>query len=220
MTDAAPIPPLGQPLTDAGLQAACEVLRAPSRNLWAVLLVESSGFGFLDDRRPKVLFERHIFHRLTAGRFDRTAPDLSDPKPGGYGPVGPRQHQRLVAAMALDATAAVQAASWGLGQVLGEFFAPCGYESAAAFVADARRGEDEQLLAMVRLIRADHLHLALANEDWPRFARGYNGAGYRRSGYDRKLAEAFASLERAGLPDLARRAAMLERAYAEAVSRA
>ncbi|WP_163366853.1 N-acetylmuramidase domain-containing protein, partial [Klebsiella aerogenes] len=69
---------------------------------------------------------------------------------------------------------------------------------------------DEQLLAMVRLIRADHLHLALANEDWPRFARGYNGAGYRRSGYDRKLAEAFASLERAGLPDLARRAAMLE----------
>ncbi|MEW6599161.1 MAG: N-acetylmuramidase family protein [Pseudomonadota bacterium] len=220
MTDAASTSPIGQPLTDAGLHAACEALGAPSRNLWAVLLVESSGFGFLNDRRPKVLFERHIFHRLTAGRFDRTAPDLSNPLPGGYGPVGPRQHQRLAAAMALDATAAVQAASWGLGQVLGELFAPCGYESAAAFVADARRGEDEQLLAMARLIRADNLHLALANEDWPRFARGYNGAGYRRAGYDRKLREAVASLEREGLPDLTRRAAMLDRAYAEAVSRA
>lgn len=223
MTDAAPTATplaLGQPLTEAGLHAACEVLGAPSRNLWAVLLVESSGFGFLNDRRPKVLFERHIFHRLTAGRFDRAAPDLSDPLPGGYGPVGPRQHQRLAAAMALDATAAVQAASWGLGQVLGEFFAPCGYASAAAFVADARRGEDQQLLAMARLIRADKLHLALITEDWSRFARGYNGAGYRRSGYDRKLAEAFASVMRAGVPDLARRAAMLERAYAEAVSRA
>lgn len=224
MTDAAPPPApppaLGQPLTAAGLQAACDLLRVPSGNLWAVLRVESSGFGFLNDRRPKVLFERHIFHRLTGGRFDRAAPDLSNPLPGGYGPIGPRQHQRLAAAMRLDATAAVQAASWGLGQVLGEFFAACGYADAAVFAQDMRLGEDQQLLAVARLIRADNLHLALITEDWPRFARGYNGAGYRRTDYDRKLAEAFASVTRAGVPDLARRAAMLERAYAEAVSRA
>nr|MBP6798835.1 DUF3380 domain-containing protein [Luteimonas sp.] len=39
--------------------------------LKAVAEVESSGSGFLaaPDRRPKILFEGHVFHRLTAGRF-------------------------------------------------------------------------------------------------------------------------------------------------------
>lgn len=218
MTDPPPILPFGQPLTAAGLQAACDVVQVKSLNLWAVLLVESAGFGFLTDRRPKVLFERHVFHRLTEGRFDAKAPDLSNPEPGGYGPIGPRQNQRLAAAMALDAAAALQSASWGLGQVLGEYFAACGYEDVAHLAVDAHRGEDQQLLMMAKAIRADHLHLALAAEDWRRFARGYNGGGYRRNGYDRKLAAAFASLQRDGAPDLAHRAAKLEQAYAEAAA--
>ncbi|MGG7377547.1 N-acetylmuramidase domain-containing protein, partial [Escherichia coli] len=42
--------------------------------MWAVIHVESSGAGYQADRRPKILFERHVFHRLTGGRFDAAHP--------------------------------------------------------------------------------------------------------------------------------------------------
>src|SRR5204863_9082982 len=32
--------------------------------------VETSGCGYLPDRRPKILFERHVFSRLTEHRYD------------------------------------------------------------------------------------------------------------------------------------------------------
>jgi hypothetical protein len=42
--------------------------------IWAVFSVETSGCGFLTDRRPKILFERHIFSHLTNGRYDAQNP--------------------------------------------------------------------------------------------------------------------------------------------------
>src|SRR5262249_21522773 len=53
------------------------------QELWTVLNVETSGCGSLSDRRPQILYERHVFHRLTGGRFDDG--DLSDSASGGYG---------------------------------------------------------------------------------------------------------------------------------------
>ena len=67
----------GQPLADADMQAALAAMDLDAAHdlpvLWAVLTVESRGFGFLADRRPKILFERHIFFRETAGRFAAAA---------------------------------------------------------------------------------------------------------------------------------------------------
>jgi len=80
--------------------------------IWSVLGVETSGCGFLPDRWPKLLFERHIFHRLTGGRFDAEDPDVSQPTPGGYGRSGAHQYNRLAAAaIALNRGAALQSAS-------------------------------------------------------------------------------------------------------------
>jgi len=31
--------------------------------LWAVITAETNGCGFLPDRRSKILFERHVFHK-------------------------------------------------------------------------------------------------------------------------------------------------------------
>ncbi len=49
--------------------------------------VESGGSGFLKSSgRPKILFERHLFHRFTnpVGRFSVSHPDISNSRPGGY----------------------------------------------------------------------------------------------------------------------------------------
>jgi hypothetical protein len=73
----------GLPLSPSGIDAATAALDVGPETLWAVIRVETRGWGFLADRRPQILFERHVFHRLTGGRFKATAPTISSRKPGG-----------------------------------------------------------------------------------------------------------------------------------------
>src|SRR5436190_4109842 len=67
-----PIPFIGKSaaLSARGLAAVAAALGVASSEIWTVIAVETSGCGFLADRRPQILYERHIFHRLTGGRFD------------------------------------------------------------------------------------------------------------------------------------------------------
>lgn len=58
------------PLSQPGMQSALNQLGVEAPALWAVLTVETSGCGFLPSRKPKILFERHWFSKLTGGRFD------------------------------------------------------------------------------------------------------------------------------------------------------
>ena len=60
----------GRPFDKDGMTRACDALGVGLSELWTVLAVETKGFGFLVDRRPQILFERHIFHKLTQGRHD------------------------------------------------------------------------------------------------------------------------------------------------------
>lgn len=69
----------GVPMTALGLAECAETLGVHAPEVWAVLTVETRGCGFLPDRRPLILFERHIFHRETAGRHDAVAPDSASP---------------------------------------------------------------------------------------------------------------------------------------------
>ena len=98
---------------------AVRIIDADALRMWAVLGVETSGCGFRPDRRPKILFERHVFSRETDGRWDRSHPELSNSTPGGYSGGGPDQYLRLQKAMALDRRAALRSESWGVGQVMG-----------------------------------------------------------------------------------------------------
>jgi hypothetical protein len=102
-------------LSKNGFATVATSLTVKAPEVWAVLAVETSGCGFLADRRPEILFERHCFHRLTKGRFDDG--DISDPQPGGYGAGGAHQYDRLARAIAKDRTAALQSTSWGLAWI-------------------------------------------------------------------------------------------------------
>src|SRR6266567_3958005 len=107
----------GRPLSEGGLQQVANEVGVGLPALWAVMTVETKGCGFLTDRRPQILFERHVFRKRTNGEFDETAPDLSDPVAGGYGKAGAFQYDRLTRAIGLNRKAALESTSWGLGQI-------------------------------------------------------------------------------------------------------
>jgi hypothetical protein len=177
--------------TDAGLQRVAERVGCDVAAVKAVIDVESAGAGFRDDGRPKILFESHIFSRMTGGRFDKTHPTLSSP--------GPRrelykldQYDRLYQALQLNGEIAVQSCSWGLMQIMGFNWAGCGEQSLYGFLAAMHHNEDAQLALFAGLVVERGWHRALQKHDWAEFARQYNGVGYAANHYDEKLADAYA----------------------------
>jgi hypothetical protein len=202
----------GSPLTQSGCEKAADELGVGLAELWAVIRVETGGWGFLSDRRPQILYERHIFNRLTKGRFRASSPQISSPQPGGY-TGGHGEYQRLSRAMALDREAALSSTSWGIGQVLGAHAKSLGFDDVEDMVEQMTMSEDHQLGPMVRFILRKHLHLALRTKDWTTFARGYNGRLFARNRYDEKLHFAFDELTANGLPDLRLRSAQLRLLY-------
>jgi hypothetical protein len=180
-------------LTPQGLAAACAILGVGEAELRTVLAVETRGSGFLPDGRPKILFERHWFHRLTGGRHSAIHPDISNEEAGGYAG-GAGEYERLSRAIALDRPAALDSASWGLGQIMGFNAAKAGYADAGAMALAFAESEDEQVAAVARFIVAGKAAHHLAAHDWAGFARLYNGADYRKNAYDEKLQAAYARL--------------------------
>lgn len=196
-----------QLLRNATLVAAAERLGVELAVVYAVNEVESLGQGFLDNGKPKILFERHVMHArlsLVRNEGDESAaliahadhlatlhPHLVNRRPGGYAG-GAAEHQRLAQARMLDATSANESASWGAFQIMGYHWEQLGYASLDDFVSRMARDENEQFEAFVRFIEADPaLHKALKSKKWAQFAKAYNGPAYARNLYDVKLERAY-----------------------------
>lgn len=196
-------------LDHSGLDSAAAELKVGAENIWAVLHVETAQCGFLPDRRPRILFERHIFHKLTGGAFDASHTGISNPCPGGYGAPGANQYLRLIEAMALDPGAALRSASWGIGQIMGEYFHLAGFSSVETMVSAMLDSESAQLAAFTAYLQSTRLDAPLRARDWASFARKYNGPEYTRNCYDTRLSAAFQKLASCALPDLNVRAGQL-----------
>lgn len=161
-----------------------------------ILALDGPG-GFLDGDLPKILFEAHVFDRLTGGKFRAAYPNLSSPSwnrklyVGGQG-----EYARLYRAMTLDHDAALKSASWGGAQIMGFNYDKAGYMDVESFVEAMKRGEKEHLLAFAAFVKNSHLddELRQVSGD-PRtcapFAAGYNGQGFAANRYDAKIADAF-----------------------------
>lgn len=164
-----------------GLPVAC---------ILAVAEVESRGAGFLKTGEPVILFERHVFSRLTKGKWDKSNPGISNRVAGGYGRVSD-QHARLQEAVSLDRTNALMSASWGKFQLMGFNFRMCGYKNVQSFVNDMYKNERKHLNAFLQFVAESSLDIVLANQQWARFARCYNGPAYHKNRYDEKLEQAY-----------------------------
>jgi hypothetical protein len=197
-------------LTQAGIDAAAGTLGVGSNEIWAILMVETGGVGFLPDRRPQILYERHYFHRLTRGKFDTVDSNLSAPNPGGYGEEGAHQYDRLERAMTLDRQAAIASASWGLGQIMGRASTLIGFTDVESMVNAMMDSEDAQLAALSSFVRMMPRAVeALKANDWWTFAKDYNGRALMANFYDRRLFDALRVIRKNGTPDLLVRAAQL-----------
>lgn len=182
-----------RPLADADVQTIAGYLGCQVAAVRAVLAVEAAGKGFDSKGRPKMLFEPHVFYRnlLGAKRDEAVRQGLAYSK-WGMKSYPADSYPRLVAAMAIDEPAALKAASWGLGQVLGENYAAAGFANPHEMVLAMTRSEGAQLYAMARFIVTKGLQSKLRTFDWAGFARGYNGVGYKKNAYDTKLASSYA----------------------------
>ncbi|WP_443477929.1 N-acetylmuramidase domain-containing protein [Novosphingobium aerophilum] len=185
------------PLSAADYEAAAKKIGCSVAAIRAVSQVESAGGGFLADGRPKILFERHIFHKLTKGNYTAAHSDISWPKRGGY-VGGAGEYPRLRQAIALDRKAALQSASWGRFQIMGFNYASSGYADVEAFVKAMVDGEAGQLDAFVGFIRKNRLDDELIRLDWAGFARGYNGPDYAANDYHNKMRRAYESFMAGG----------------------
>ena len=181
-----------QTITPAQWQSLSERLEVSVPTLKAVAEVESAGSGFLSDGRAKILFEGHVFSRLTKRAYDAKHPTLSHKKwTRKHYLGGVAEWTRLEAARALDFDAANQSASWGAFQIMGFNHRACGFLTVSAFVQAMARDAASQLDAFAAFVAREPLLSALRAQDWARFARAYNGSGYAELAYDQKLAAAF-----------------------------
>jgi len=194
-TDPLPFAGAAAPLDPSDLEAATSTLGVDVATIRAVLTVETGGAGgFLTDgsKRPRILFEAHIFGRLTGGKFNTSHPDISRASwTTGLYLGGAAEYGRLARAVDLDRRAALSAASWGLFQILGTNFQAAGFTSVENYVAAMMKGEREHLLAFCAFVKANRLTTALRARDWAAFARSYNGPSYAVNRYDEKLAAAY-----------------------------
>lgn len=177
-------------LQECDYVTAANLLNCEVAAIKAVDFVESKGSGFNPDGTPKILFERHKFHQKTNGIFSKNHPDVSNPTPGGYG-LESNQHNRLAEASKLNRTAALESASWGRYQIMGENWKSLGYSTLQEFINAMYANETGQLMAFVRFVKVNGLTDELQRHDWAGFAKRYNGKNYAINKYDVKLKQAY-----------------------------
>jgi len=194
-------------LTEEDYDRAAASLACNVEAIKAVAQVESTGTGFLPNGQPKILFEAHVFSRLTGHAYDSSHPHISSLKwDRSLYRSGDAEYARLQEAKTLDYYNALMSASWGTFQIMGFNHALCGFDDVRGFVQDMQISEGRQLDAFVTLIKHNPLlHGALKIHDWRTVAYRYNGSGYKQntiwvagkkySGYDKGLEAAYNELE-------------------------
>ncbi len=190
-----------RPATMADYAAAARAVGTSVPMVQALAQVESGGHGgYLPDGsgRPWALEEAEHFHALTGGVYDATHPNISSPvwNPKLY-LGGAAEYTRISEAYALNPSAALRSTSWGLFQIMGSNWQPCGFSTLDDFMAAMQAGEGEHLTAFANLVKANKWDAYLRRGDLAGFSEHWNGPGYRANGYLQKLQAALAAAEAA-----------------------
>jgi hypothetical protein len=182
-------------LDDMDLPVIGTTIGVGEDEIHAFMEVEAAGSGFDAQGRPKMLFEPHVFFRELARMPDMQSHAVSIGlayAKWGQAPYPKDSYPRLESAMAINETAALRSASWGLGQILGRNFDQIKYTSVQAMVQAFCVDEENQLRAIVDFLVANNIADDLRAHRWDVVARVYNGPGYAAHGYHTRLAAAFA----------------------------
>jgi hypothetical protein len=166
--------------------------------LAAIAEVESGGgaFSLIDGRpEPLIRWEGHYFDRRLTGktREQARAAGLAHPTAGAIpNPASQAKRWALLArAVEINAEAAYESCSYGVGQVMGAHWSSLKFDSVTDLVNLCRRDVAGQVELMARFVDKNGLADELRRLDWTAFARGYNGPNYRVNAYDTKMAKAY-----------------------------
>lgn len=183
----------GEKITENDYLNAAKELNCEVAAIKAVAQTESPRGAFQDflgKKMPSILYERHIFRKLTGGKYSNNYPVLSGDR-GNYGKYNV-QYKKLLEAMGLSEDAALQSCSWGKFQILGANYKNCGYTNVKDMIKDEFISEKIQLKHFVSFIKYDRQLLnAIQERKWTNFAKGYNGPKYYENSYDTKMAQAY-----------------------------
>lgn len=151
-----------------------KVNRLPFEVLMAIIEVETPGNGF-DPKTGKILiqFEPSWFRKhepfAPSGAWSLNKVDV--------------QSKEWIAfndAFKIDPESAMKSTSIGLPQIMGFHYERLGYKSVGEMYDDFKKGEYQQLLALVRFILSDaKLTKAVREKDYHMIAYIYNGSKYR-----------------------------------------
>lgn len=169
-------------MSAADLPAAAAAHNFPVDMLQALLDVEACGSGFDGASRPKMLSEPHVLWRTLGEGPQRDSlvragvcyPNWGE-KP--YPPTSDLNYARLRLWCAVDEEAALASCSWGIGQVMGNNHAMCGYDTAADMVTACMASEAAQFDCVLAYLEHRGLGDAVRARDCLTIARGYNGQG-------------------------------------------
>lgn len=173
--------------------------------------VESAGAGFGPDGRALILYEPHVFSRLTDGEWDgydpgcgvcsypKWVPPGKMPPGGGMHPYRLGQLERwgmLAFAAEKNFDAALKACSWGAFQILGQNHAIIGYPNVWQMVVAFHAGERVHLDAAIAFLMANDVMDAMRLQQWDRVITVWNGPGQVKL-YLRKFMERLAERRKA-----------------------
>lgn len=177
---------------------AARALGVETAVLLAFMEVEAAGRGFDGQNRPTMLYEPHVMYRNTSGASrDKAVREGVAYAKWGAKPYPRDSYPRLKQAIAIVREPAFRSASYGLGQILGENYSAAGFVSAEQMFRAMKRGEREQLMAMVAFLHKEGFVLLLTNRDftkaesWVPAVRKYNGSGYAKHNYHGRMAQAY-----------------------------
>jgi peptidoglycan hydrolase-like protein with peptidoglycan-binding domain len=191
-----PIQGTALPPSDSEVEQIADELEVEVNAIRSVSAVESGGrSGFDKKKRPLVRFETHYFQKLTKGRYNQSHPNLSA-KYGtqAYKTAAKASWASINEAFSIAPEAAVMAASWGMFQVMGQFYPMGGWKSARSFVDDMFRSAGQHLRIFFGYCRKTNIVRYLKAKDFTSFAKHYNGPKYKDNQYDVKMRAAYERL--------------------------
>lgn len=177
------------------IRELARVNKLPFDVLMAIVKVETPGYGF-DSKTGKLLiqFEPSWFKKQAPGELKKYQALKAKKILTGIeqtfvknweivisNPIGTQSHEwpAFNIAFGINPNAAMESTSIGLPQIMGFHWKRLGYSSVGAMWDDFKRGEYQQLCALVRFILTDPgLLSAVRTRNWHMIAVKYNGAGY------------------------------------------
>lgn len=179
-------------LTEEDYKRVADDLGIEVAAIKAVVLIEAGQAleGFLAPGVPVINYDPVMYRKLKSNSTRKAPKDSKIPE-GITSAYDRKEWQQLIDARKKNMDKANMATFWGMFQIGGFNYKICGCQSVDEFIEKMSSSEAAQLELFAILIKETKMVKYLQQKDWAGFARRYNGPGYAKRGYHKKMAKAY-----------------------------